>query len=69
MTEIEELQQENEILKARLKQLGRPISKIISPRLRPLRKQKDLMQEQLGILVGVSKMRISDYEAVKLNRR
>ena len=65
MTEIEELRKENEILKNRLKQLGKPISEIISPRLRPLRKQKNLTQEELGEMIGVAKARVSDYEAGK----
>ena len=63
MSDIEDLRQENEILKKRLKLLGKPISEIISPRLRPLRKQKRLSQEELGKMIGVTKGTISTYES------
>ena len=65
MSELEELRIENERLKRKLALAGKPVSEIISPRLKPLRKAKGFTQEDLGDLVGVAKMRVSDYESGK----
>ena len=65
LEELEELRIENERLKRRLVLANKPVSEIISPRLKPLRKERKFTQEDLGDLVGVSKMRVSDYESGK----